>query len=456
MNNKLKIFFAVAGVLLVGVLAFLYRFITNFPIGDDPAVHIRTVVHTSYSGLLGYNYPLSLVIFKFLGQITHIPYQSLFIPMECGTLFSAALALWLLAKKITNSNLMAVISSLFFVTSYWTYDGLRMGLMAEIFGWLILILTLYFLVSKKLWWTILFSVILIFSHPYSFTIYCLLFAVYAPVILIFAEKDSKIFIVKLLGCYLILALLAFFAKPDLIHKFLNFVNPERIGWGEHNLFVFFTASQLRRVYIAIFALIGIVANIKNWKKDTYKFLYTFLFIGMFMAFNQYFGIRFQVFRFFPYFEMPVVIFAALGIDNIIKIFNFQKRFYIVSWIVLALFVLIPQVYANERVTYGQSQIARNDNSMTLGDREAINWINKNVDNDELLALPYKRLIWILALTDHSNVDADDAISEKQSSDFKVIGSYIYFPEIYPVPESIKNNFEEVYGKDGVKIYQVVQ
>ncbi|MEI8061167.1 MAG: hypothetical protein WCG99_02645 [Candidatus Berkelbacteria bacterium] len=461
-NDILKNILAAGFILVLGLLSFLYRFITNFPIGDDPAVHVRVVKVSTYAELLNYNYPIPLSIYKLLGQVTHIQYQFLFVPLICTFLFLAALALWLLAKKISGSNLVACLSSLFFVSAYWTFDGLRMGLMPETFGWFILILALYFLVSKNFLWLTIFSLILPLSHPYSFSIFVLVFVLYTVASLIFSAKKDKIFVLKMLGIYALTAALIYLLEPDLIHRFFNFINPEVIGWGERNFFVFFTASQSRRIFLAVFAIVGIVSSFKLFKDEKYKVLFSMLFAGMFMAMNQYFGIRFQVFRFFPYFEMPLAIFAALGIMRIVEIFKLKNKYYYLGAVALSLFIILPQVYANDRVTYGMSKVPENNNSMSVGDEEAIAWIADNVPASDGILAPYKWYLWILAIDSHTATWSNNRFFSDVTGDLSAAPlnvNYIYWPTaVYPLLPVMTANYHyvPVFESEGSIIFRLAR
>jgi hypothetical protein len=374
----------------------------------------------------------------------------------------AALALWLLAKKITGSNIIACMSALFFVSAYWTYDGLRMGLLPETFGWFVLILALYFLVSQNILWLTIFSLLLPLSHPYSFTVYILVFVLYAVINLIFSAKKDKIFVLKMLGIYAIFAVGIYLARPDLVHKFSNFINSEVIGWGERNFFVWFTASQSRRIFLGIFAIVGLAASFKFLKDEKFKVLFVMLFVGLFMAFNQYFGVRFQVFRFAPYLEMSLAIFAALGIDRIIKIFNLKNAWYYAGIIALSLFIFLPQVYANERVTYGMSKIASNDNSMSVNDEAAIAWIGKNVSTNDAVLAPYKWYLWIVALTPHYNTFQHDQFFSDTTGNLAFIPQkieYIYWPTaVYPMLPVMTANksYKIVFQSGGSIIFKLVK
>ncbi|MFA5158278.1 MAG: hypothetical protein WC451_03800 [Patescibacteria group bacterium] len=459
MNKTLKIVLGAVYVLVLGLLSFLYRFITDFPIGDDPAIHASKIKTVSYVGLLSTDYPIPLFIYKLLHQISGIPAEKLFVILICSFLFLAGLAVWLLAKKISGSNLIAVFSSLIFVTSYWTFDGLRMGLLPETFGWLILALTLYFLASQSLVWLTVFSILLPLSHPYSFAVYVLIFILYGLITIIFGQKKEKQFIWRMILIYLAIIILAVIIRPTLLTKFSGFVNPEVIGWGERNFFVWLTASQKRRIFLAVFAIIGIVSSLKNIKDFKFRLLYLVLFVGMFMAMNQYFGIRFQVFRFSPYLELPLAIFAALGIGRVVEIFELKRSYKYLGILALSAIILLPQIYANERVTYGMSKIAENNNSMSEADQAAIAWIGQNVAKDAVIQAPYKWRIWITALTNHQNFVTDEAVYtvEIWGTPESYSGDYLYWPTaIYPLSKDIREDsrLEKVFEQDKTIIFKV--
>lgn len=458
MSKKLKIIFGVGYVVVLGLIAFIYRFITDFPIGDDPAIHI-SYANGPYLDLFKTNYPIPLIIFKFLGQITHVSYQSLFVTLVCTFLFLAGLAVWLLAKKISGFNLVACLSGLFFVSAYWAYDGLRMGLLPETFGWLMLGLALYFLVSKNLVWATIFSLFLPLSHPYSFSIFVLTFIIYSIINLIFGKKEDRQFVLKMLAIYIGVIVAALILRPALLTRFSSFANPEVIGWGERNFFTWFTASQKRRIFLAIFAIVGLASSFRFVKDQKYKLLFSLFFVGLFMAMNQYFDIRFQVFRFAPYLEMPLAIFAALGIVYILEIFQLKRWPKYLALAILSAIILMPQVYANERVTYGMSQIPENNNSMSKGDQEAIAWLKANSTDKENIAAPYKWIIWVVALTGHTNVQSNERLyATGEWSSLVNDTTYIYWPTIiFPPKEQIFNNtkrYTKVFDSNGTVIFRV--
>lgn len=455
----LKNTLAVGFVLVLGLLSFLYRFITNFPIGDDPAIHVQ-FANGPYKAIAPTDYPVPLFIFKALGQITHLPYEHLFVWLICSFLFLSSLALWLLVKKISGSNLIACFSALFFVSAYWVYDCLRMGLLPQTFSFMVLFLTLYFIVRRNILLTTIFSLLLMYSHPYTFAFFVLFFVLYAATNLIFSAKEDKIFVIKMLILYLIIGILMIAIWPEDIRKFSAFVNPEVIGWGERNFFVWFWASQPRRIFLALFAIIGLVARLKYLKEEKTKILYVLFFVGLFMAFNQYFGPRFQVFRFAAYLEASLVIFATYGVVRLVEIFEIKKYWQrYLSIGALSLFILIPQVYATLRVTYGMSQIPENNNSMSDGDQLALDWLRDNSTDLENIAAPRKWAIWIQAITMHTNVQSNESLyATGEYSSLKADATYIYWPtKIFPPKDQIFNKpkrFIKVFDSGGTVIFKV--
>lgn len=259
----------------------------------------------------------------------------------------------------------------------------------------------------------------------------------------------------MVGFYILAILLAYLLKPEILGKIAKFTNFEQIGWGERNFYVYFTSSQIRRIFLAIFVFVGLISSVKYLKENSYKLLFSFFLVGLFMSFNQYFGIRFQVFRFFPYLEIAIAIFAALGIKEFVSNLKLRPKYYFAGIILFTLLATIPEAWANYQIYYDQSHSAVGNNSMTMGDQKAIVWINDNVSGEAVVFAPYKRYLWIRALTNHENFLVNDVIFDNYPNTAKEIagsGGVVYYPEIYPVPAEIENGYQKVYDKDGVRIF----
>jgi len=433
-------------IVILGFIAFQYARIAHFPTGDDPAIHIWTIRNLSYRELFSSSsYPIPLSIFKFLQGILGIDYPKLFTLTISLFLLFSSLCVGLLTKKVSNSWLLAFIGSTIFATGGWVADGLRMGLLAETFGWGMLALALYSLVSQNIVLTLIFSGLLALSHPFSFAIFIFVAVLYLLITMFSKEKKECNFALILSLIYSIFVILIFIFDKELIMKFLNFINPERIGWGERKLWEILTTYNPRRIIVAFFALIGLISNIKNWSKPAIKISYLLLFVGLFMSMNQIFGIRFLVFRFFPYLEMGLAIFAVLGIEYLVdKLKAFKNKPLLI--IGITLFAVMPHYIDNGRAVYAQVNNASLNDSMTDGDKEAFSWISTNISKNSSLLATHKRAIWLRDLT-VIDVREDDLLDAKTPSD------YVYYSEVDSIQAQAKNNFRLIYDKSGVKIYQ---
>lgn len=433
-------------IVILGFIAFQYARIAHFPTGDDPAIHIWTIKNLSYRELLSSSsYPIPLSIFKFLHGLLGIDYPKLFTLTISGFLFFSSLCVGLLTKKVSNSWLLAFIGSTIFATGGWVTDGLRMGLLAESFGWGMLALALYFLVSQNIVLTLMFSGLLLLSHPFSFTIFIFVAVLYLLITMFSKEKKDRNFALILSLIYAIFVILIFIFDKELIMKFLNFINPERIGWGERKLWEILTTYDSRRILVGLFALIGVIANIKNWSNRAIKISYILLFVGLFMSLNQIFGIRFLVFRFFPYLEIGVAIFAVLGLSYFVEKLKIE-RYRSLALIVFTILILAPHYLDNGRAVYTQVNNASLNDSMTAGDREAFSWINANISKGSSLLATHKRAIWLRDLT-IVDIREDDLLNAKTLSD------YVYYSEVDFIQTEVKSNFRLIYDQSGVKIYQ---
>lgn len=436
------------GILVVLIfLSFQYAFITRgFPTGDDPAVHINTIKTTAFTDIWKSNYPLPLTLFKIFHSVSNLSLPMSFVVMISLFLLFMSLAMYFFVWKGTGSRLVGFIAASAIALAAWTTDGLRMGLLAETFGWGMLLLTLNFLARQNFLWTAVFSLLLIFSHPFSFTIFVMVFSLYF-LIGLFSKEERK-FVLKLLTFYLLILIFSQLADPTVIHKFLVFTNPERIGWGERRLWEILTVNYPARSLVSLFAIVGIVISAQSWRKPFVKISYLLLLAGLFMSMNQLFSIRFLVFRFFPYLDMGLAIFAALGIIYVVEKSRVSKPYFRFTALAITILVLYPQFHGDKLTTTDQSRVAELNDSMTLGDQATFLWINKSVPADALFASSHKRIIWIRALTDVKNLVEDEGLSINSGY------QYIYYPEISPPPENINLKYNLVYNESGVKIFKL--
>lgn len=459
LSNFWKIILGFLGAGFLAFLSFQYARIAHFPTGDDPAVHIFNIRYSTYHDLLKSAYPVPLAIFKWLSETFSTGLPRLFTLIISGFLFFSTISYMFLAKKISNSYLIAFVAAAIFATGAWVNDGLRMGLLAESFGWGALILALTALVSQNIPLVIISAGFLAFAHPFSFVIYSLVAVMYLLILFCSKEKKERNFALITAASFVLIFLAAWFFDRTLINRFVDFVNPEAPGWGERPLWLVLTVSDPRRILVTIFALIGIISSLKNWSNPGIKISYLLLFVGLFMSMNQIFGIQFLVFRFFPYLEMGLAIFAALGLVYFIEKIGLVK--YKVATLIIFMFIVIaPHYIGNKITTLAQVNDAAMNNSMTSGDQEAILWIKNNIPSSAFVDATHKRAIWIRALTNCTNVAEDstpfDPIATEQfyKSGATLGYDYIYFSVLEPtVPTEISSSYKLVYDKNETRIFK---
>ena len=449
----------VIAVLSLIWICFQYARIAHFPTGDDPAIHILFIQQNTFAGIWqNLSYPIPLTIFKYFQEISGLDYPKAFVSIISTFLCFSSIAVFLLTKKVTNNWLFSFVGAIIFATGGWVTDGLRMGLLAESFGWGMLALTLYFLISQNITLTLIFSGLLALSHPFSFVIFVFVAVLYLLITMFSKDKKERNFAIILASIYLIGVLLISVFDREIISKFVDFVNPERAGWGERKLWEIATTYSPRRVIVAFFALIGLISSIGQWSKPAIKVAYLLLFIGLFMSMNQIFGIRFLVFRFFPYLEMGLAIFAVLGIHYFVEKLkvNKYKNIFIIA---ITIFAIAPHYIENGRAVYSQVNDASMNASMTEGDQVAFGWIRENTKPTASIVATHKRIIWIKVLTDNKKTEDDitpfDLVATKNLYDSGngFAYDYFYYSEVDQVPEQIRKNFKLIYSKMGVRIYK---
>lgn len=456
LENK-KIYYLAITSFLFGLLFLVYQYslLTNFPIGDDPAVHIQTVKSLSYQQIWQTNrYPLPINIFKFLHNLTNIPYPHLFTLLIPTYFLLAVIALGLLIYPIKKNILIPFCATILFATARWSYDGLRMGLLAEVFGWAILLFALVGLSRKNLWLTLLASFLLIFSHPISFTIYGIIFSLYLLCCL--PDKKERRFPLIIAGVYLLSVLTVYLAKPTLLNSFLNFINFESETWGVRPLLDVISGEARYRFLIPLVSLIGIIISIKNWRLPIIKISYLLLLTGLFMSFNNRFGIGFLVFRFFPYLEMGMIIFAAIGLHYLITDLKYSKNISLILTIVFALILAAPNFFINHRGIKFQVNDPQAQAIMLPEDRAAIQWFKGHTDPASSIATDRRHAIWLTALSDHSNFDYQTAYFDQKQlntiTDLNTLpAQYIYYPANSDIPPGINTVYQTVYQNNHVTI-----
>lgn len=446
---------------MVAYFAYHYARLAGFPVGDDPAIHIYNVKTYSYSQLFNLPYPLPLVIFKFVQAYTHIDYPQLFIYLICTYLYVAAMSFYAFVYKTSGNMALAAGTVLLFVTSRWVNDGLRMGLFAEAFSWSVLFLILTTFSLRKLWLTVPLTAVLVLSHPFATVLYAILILLYSIIVLISPHlKKERPFILKLLGIYLGLALLAWLARPELVQRFLNFVVADPAGWGDRPFMDILTGDDIKRIYIPLMGCLGLIAAVRDWAKPVIRVMFLFLALGLFFSLNYVFGINFIPFRFYVYLEMAVAFFAACGLATLVSRIEHGKFIAVTLTAGLALLLAIPNIGVNQVIGSWQATQPEAHATLTTEDREAIDWIKANTTTKDLFMAARRQGIWIIALADRNNIRLEETHYNDRQIDHiyntgQLIGvTYLYYSEGHVAQPVIQEHYYRVFSNGSVSIWRV--
>jgi len=458
------IFFWIGGLLLLGVLyffAFQYARMTDFPIGEDPAVHINLIKTSTYLGLTRSIYPLPLIIFKFFSQTVREDLPKLFTVLISTYLFTTALALFFLVYRQYQNASVAAASAILFVTARWVNDSLRMGTLSEVFGWSVFLFALYCLSSQKIIPILIASCVLAFSHPFAFIVYSIIAFLYLVILLQSPQVKEKKFATHLFIVAISLVVVVWIVHPDLVRQFLHFQPGDPSGWGDRNLWEILTRDDIRRILIPLVAIIGIASSLKEWNKPIIKLMFLLLLVGGFFSLNHVFDIHFLTFRFYAYLEMAIAFFAAVGLSFLMREFKLPSWIHYCVVLACAIFLSWPNYQVNFRYLRWQTTDPHANAVLFPEDRDAIAWIRSNTSQTATFIGDHHFIVWIMALADRQQtVSTDDLYQDTTAIAFitnnkaTLAADYIYFPTVSPPPPSLKPYLNVVYNSQGVTIAQI--
>lgn len=446
-------------VLLLAYIAYHYARLTNFPIGDDPAVHIATVKSKSYMDILGLTYPLPLFIFKAAAQFSGIDYPLLFVQLISTFLFLSGLSLAYFLYATTRNWPLAVASALIFVGSRWANDGLRMGLLAESLSWAMLFLTLTFLSQRRVIATLIASLLLALSHPFSTLIFGLLFLLYAVYLAIRGNVRERRFIKWLAASYALIALSVSLIKPEIIARYISFNALESKAWGNRPFLEILTSDEPSRIIIPLLALIGLVAAIPHWKHASVKIAFFLAWLGLFFSLNYLFGIYFIPFRFYVYLEAAIAIFAGIAIACIVDAFTLPRWLSPIAALLIALVVSMPNFSVNEKIGRWQATKPDAHAVMLPDDRQALAWIKENTRPDGTFNALERYAIWLVAVADRPNIAVSSVPYDEKKLEADLANAtpfnsdYIYYAIGQEVPKSIVQSYHQVYKQGDVSLWE---
>lgn len=446
----------IGGLFFVALLAYLsfhYARITDFPIGDDPAIHIDTIKRLSYLDLLGQRYPLPLAIYKFIQQITGIEHSALFVNLISAYLLLAAISITIFVRQTFKSWPLAIGAALIFVTSRWVNDGLRMGLLADIFSWSIFFIALTFLARRHLIGTLIATGLLVLSHPFATLLYAILFIIYSACVFIQPSlKAERLFIAKTWLGYALLTGASYLLRPSIIQHFLEFKISDPAGWGDRTLKEILLDEDSRRFFIPFMAGLGLFGIVKEKSIAGTRIIIILLILALVFSLNYLFDISFIPFRFYVYLEMALAVLAGYGLLAILKNCNLSEGKMAVLVGSLALLIALPNVEVNQSIGHWQATRPEARAILLPEDRAAMIWLKNHTAPESTIMATRNRGIWIIALAERPAVLIDEAHYDNET--VKLINpQYLYYPDRKNIPTDIASRYQPVFQQKSVSIWR---
>lgn len=456
-HNGLIAFCLFSGCVLF-FLSFQYARMTSFPIGDDPAIHINIIKNQSLADLRTGIYPIPLSLYKIAYQATGINAARLFTIMISSFLFLSGVVLFVFIAKGFGSLPAALTGSIFFVTDRWVNDSLRMGTLSEVFGWSVLFFALTALLSRQKIAALIFSALLIFSHPFAFIVYTIILILYTLIVYLGSNEDDRKFLMRFITASLIICSVISVFNPDVLLQFLRFRVGDAPGWGERTLWQIFVNDNAKRMVIPLLAIFGLSASLKSWGKPAVKLSILLLLVGLFMSLNHMIGIQFLPFRFYAYLMAGVAILAGVGLITLLNGLRLPQWSIVIAAFVIALYFAWPSYQVNAGYLNWQKNDPSANASMQPYDLAAIDWIGKNTPPESYIVAERRYGIWIRAIGDRQNIifyygDRKRTL-EIVTEVVKQAPVYIYVPKKNSLSLDQINSDQPVYNSDEITIYKV--
>jgi len=467
----LNYFFIFLGLAFTFFLSFQYFFLADFPIGQDFINHLASTLKIEKLGFIfafkASVYPFSLIILvlwqKLLG-IFGFSYEKTFIFAECFHLFLVAIFSGFLSYKIFKDLRIAILTSLFVASSRWLNEGLRIGLFAEILGWLFFVISLIFVFDKK-WIPLVVSMIFeFFIHPLAF--FALIFVISGFFIYWFIkekrrEKIKALFFV--LVCIFVFALI-YLLIPDIFTRIKFLVKPFFSLGTNRSIIDYAIDSEKRRILFYSFAFFGLISLLfSNFNKEKKWLVFIFAFISFWFCFAHIFGLRYLDFRVYGYFEIASAILSAYAVVEFSQWILSKKLSLLIS-LPLAFFLIYPNWLATKSITIWQL----NDYSVGHVTPPAERKLFREISG---LLKPKAKIcgfnIWSLWFKiydfqvfdcwerDFSLANNDEEILKAKKFLTKHKIDYIYFSSIDSERKIEKADFlKKIYDKDNIRVYEV--
>ncbi len=450
--------------------AFQYYWLADFPIGDDVVNHTSMAKSLMTNGFADYFksslYPFSTAAYvaeyRVLQFLFDFSLERTFIFTLCFNMFLVAILAGLLSFEVFKDYRAAILAMFLTASSRWLNDSLRMGVMAETFGWVIFSLCYLLLIKKKWVYLLPLAVVLLFFHPIPFGILGLTVAIYEVYWLATGSRRKRIAALGLgvFGIIIFGLMMRFF--PDVFQRIFTILKLTSMSQGERSLPGYVFDIDPRRSIVYLLAIIGTVFVMKQGlKSEKSRLFLIFAVLSLLVAFKQWFGIIFLGSRFYFYFEFAVAIMAALGLSQMLKL-AFEK-YSIIIFVPIALMIVNVNLGITKRLTVWQLTDFAAGSTLPKNDRQMMDIVVGLIEPKD--ALVYSNSAWGRWLIEKgARVNYGSYKEIKQEYEYPSIQTlesqgvrYLYFSSIEPrtkIEDEENNKLDLIIDKDGVRLYEL--
>ncbi len=364
--QKKFLYLSLIFILMIAGLVRIYPFSVGSFGGPDPLYHARmadlfidnqSLPEYDALSMQGrpYTYsPLFHISLALFSMFSGIPAQQMIgiYPVIYGVL--AVLLVFVLSRRLFNSDKIAIFSSLFLATmglhivrtfSYARPDGLAITL---------IIAAIFFLTQRNMKALAFISIVLVLLHPLS-SLYLLLFMLLASLGMKFFKKPFQTTAVfAAIAMAFLVYLLWLFSLPVPLDGYLS---EHYLGSTEINELTFISF-----LYFLSFAWIFFIIGFVKLKEKFFE--------KMWFLFSLLFG--FFALRLFIYFAPVASLFAGFGFVFVLeKVKKYRKHFFAVIFIFISITLLTTLISI--------------DSFPTQKTRHAMNWLNESTSSDSVVA-----------------------------------------------------------------------
>jgi hypothetical protein len=473
------VFILSLAVIATAYLSFQYFLVSNFPIGRDVIAHILHATQIQQNGIV-YAFKISiypLAYFAFLAWHKilapfGLSWQRTFIFFECANLFLVSILGGILSYKIFKDWRVAAVAMVMIASSRWLNDSMRIGLMAETFGWVFFMASLIFLFEKKWLWFFIFAVILFFSHPLPFGVLAIIFSGFVIFWIITTRGRERLKYIAIPVVVLILFLLVRYLLPVDFHRIWIIAHTHFAREGERSVIEYITDSDHRRIMLYFLSFVGAISLIISLAKkklvalnpEKVWLLLIFSFLAFLICFDHYLGIHYLNYRFYTYFEIAASILAAYMVVKISQSLWPEVSYLI--FIPLVVLLIYPNASATKAITLWQLNTPALQDATPIGDQKALAELPQIlIPNSKI----YSHSSWHTWLEINGFGTLGDwgapAIDQLYSATLNLNNLqqylvshhfvYVYFSSADPVSRAEQANFLiKIYDQNNVRVYQV--